>query len=107
MTHAEMTDHTRKVAWVGPYHAGKDSTEVLVMADDAYTAILRHNTIASGAQYGAESWSTLVEQFGRDEVAEVLGPVISDVRHLFEDEDLDDSDEAMQKCLDAAKESDM
>jgi hypothetical protein len=55
MTRAEMADHIRKVSWMGPYRAGVDDTEVLVIADDIYTAILCHNTIASEARGRAPS----------------------------------------------------
>lgn len=105
----ETGEPTRKVAWVGPYQTDwpTENAEVLVMSDEAYTTIDRRNTIARKAQRGEETWSSLLEQFGRDEVWSVLGPVIRDARNLLEDEDLDGSDEAMQKCLVAAKESDM
>lgn len=108
-SHIETAEPARKVAWVGPYQADwpTGSAEVLVMSDEAYDEMNRRNKIASRAQSGEDSWASLVEQFGRDEVWSVLGPVIRDVRRLLEEENLDESDEAMQKCLDAARGSDM
>ncbi len=94
------TKPARKVAWVGRYQtefAPAASDEVLVMSDEAYTKIDRRNTIASKAQVG-ESWSSLVEQFGRDEVESVLRPVIQDARNILDTSGT--SAAAMQKCLD-------
>lgn len=108
-----MTAPAGKVVWVGPYRedGSEGSEQVLVMSDESYSAIQQHNTIASAAYAGELSWATLVEQFGREQVKKVLNPVISDVRHLLEDDAGwslpvdDDSDTTMQKCLDLREHS--
>lgn len=100
-----MTAPASKIVWVGPYRE-EGSEQVLVLSDESYSAIRQHNTIASAACTGEQSWATLVEQFGREQVTKVLNPVIREVRHLLEDDAGwslpvdDDSDTTMQKCLD-------